>query len=359
MKSLQPYTYILLPIFVSVIAILAILEKIQSPNINNFEDQSTITVGSSLYASPNKTNYLLSPSGTFAFGFKPLGDGSKKYKIGIWIANSTDKTLVWVPNPSRDEPVEKDSSIVLNEKGEFMIRKVGFMNERLKKSVSSLGLISHAVIQDSGNFVMYNNESEIVWQSFDNPTNTIVQGQTLKSGRYLLSNIPDFSLEMEERGDLVVKGKEFRQGSSQWYYHWRSNTGNKGSPVELKLDGDGRLYIVDWDLRVIKNLTNGEERSAVESIYRATMYSYGIFRLYKERIGSEEAQNSVLLWQSGCIPCDEAREIRRRHTSRNNWVLGLLIGVSVFFIGVVGLWPFALDCRRLLLLATTQKPLLG
>lgn len=46
---------------------------------------------------------------------------------------------------------------------------------------------------DSGNFVLYdyNNISRIIWQSFDHPTDTLLEGQSLPPGSHLTSSLSE------------------------------------------------------------------------------------------------------------------------------------------------------------------------
>ncbi|KAL8461162.1 hypothetical protein ACS0TY_032586 [Phlomoides rotata] len=63
---------------------------------------------------------------------------------------------------------------------------------------------------DNGNFVLYNSESSIIWQSFDYPTDTLLQGQRLRPGSGLFSNESEtdhskgiFTLPMQTDDNLV------------------------------------------------------------------------------------------------------------------------------------------------------------
>ncbi|KAL5718770.1 hypothetical protein ACHQM5_011637 [Ranunculus cassubicifolius] len=315
-----------------------------SPNPSS----SNITLGSSLTASLDGPSYLLSPSGTFAFGFKSLDpNNADQYKIGIWIANSTDTLFTWVPNPDHDEPIDKGSSMQLNNSGVFMLRKLGFKEEVLLNVTDP---VFSASILDNGNLVLFGNDSNIIWQSFDHPTDTIVEGQILKSGEYLSTEVsPLYHITMTVDGNLVLERQTVvqwwnhwgQQEDYQWSVHWNSKTVNKGSRVVLKLDRDGRLYLVDWNLNVIKNFTKGEEKQvAGRTIYRATMDSDGIFRVYGERMGSEEDRKSVVLWEAPCLRC------QKKQTLINVAIIVSCVIVSLAIIICFFYWC----CRREMLL---------
>ena len=43
-------------------------------------------------------------------------------------------------------------------------------------------------MHDNGNFVLYDSNSRIIWQSFDHPTNTLLPGQRLPPGKEIFSS---------------------------------------------------------------------------------------------------------------------------------------------------------------------------
>lgn len=64
---------------------------------------------------------------------------------------------------------------------------------------------------DSGNFVLYDSDQKIIWQSFDHPTNALFPAQTLNPESELFSSVSEFNestgrfrLKMQDDGNLVV-----------------------------------------------------------------------------------------------------------------------------------------------------------
>ncbi|KAF9623382.1 hypothetical protein IFM89_001302 [Coptis chinensis] len=157
-----------------------------------------ITRGSSLSASPNQISYWLSPSGIFAFGFYSLCHETSRYKVGIWITD-TGRTPVWSAKSNSYEPIYDGSSLRLNHKGVFMLQRLGFKEEPLFSN--EMERASYALMHDNDNFIIYNPNSLVIWQSFDYPTNTILSGQTLKTGKKLVFN---YEVVMQENGNLVM-----------------------------------------------------------------------------------------------------------------------------------------------------------
>ena len=133
------------------------------------EGRDTLSLGASI--SGNQT--IVSKNSTFELGFfNP--SGTNNWYIGIWYANLTEKTYVWVAN--RETPGKNKAGVLnLSEGGDL-----GLFDATGASlwSVNVTKKVYQAVILDSGNFVMFGdaNKSEMVWQSFDYPTDTWLPG---------------------------------------------------------------------------------------------------------------------------------------------------------------------------------------
>ncbi|KAF4376174.1 hypothetical protein G4B88_004978 [Cannabis sativa] len=121
-----------------------------------------ISLDSSISPSTNNS-YWLSNSGQFAFGFYKQGNG---FAIGIWFDKIKEKTVIWTANRDQQQPLPQSTTLVLNDFANF---------------VSPDQPAASASLLDSGNFVLYNSDSEIIWQSFENPTEySFCQGKILR-----------------------------------------------------------------------------------------------------------------------------------------------------------------------------------
>ncbi|KAF5208328.1 hypothetical protein FRX31_002086, partial [Thalictrum thalictroides] len=181
--------------------------------------------------------------------------------------------------------------------GVFMI---GGNNSSTAKPLfdSVSGPASYASMEDTGNFVVYNSDLNVIWQSFSYLSDTILQGQTLKSGESLRPNTGStYQLIMQKYGNLELL--KDHQDIKSYYYgiltiRWESA---EGGDIVFNLDSTGRMYLVDKDGIVIKNLTKGKnlqnERST-DIIYRATLESDGYLRLYGEKTRSDESGKSTV-----------------------------------------------------------------
>ncbi|PON72506.1 S-receptor-like serine/threonine-protein kinase [Parasponia andersonii] len=261
-----------------------------------------ISLGSSLSPRANSTPWR-SPSGLFAFGFYPQGDS---FAVGILMLNQPETTVVWTPNRD-DPPVSSKATLELTRKGELLLRS----EQGKSKSIASISNpASSAAMLDSGNFVLYDDDSRIIWESFDFPTDTILGGQNLTSGNYLVSSLSKsdhssgrFQLSMQEDGNLVLYpvNSSFITEDSYWA------SGTNGFVADLRLNQTGFLYLPGgtdfgrpWR-HLLANGRSGENETVV--LYRATVDSDGIFRLYSHSFSSNNSSRVVVKWSAldnGC-----------------------------------------------------------
>ncbi|WOG98737.1 hypothetical protein DCAR_0418082 [Daucus carota subsp. sativus] len=150
--------------------------------------EGTDVIANGQTLSGNQT--ISSEGGIFELGFFTPGR-SKKYYIGIWYKNFGNKTIVWVAN--RKHPVFNpfDSQLKLFPNGNLALLnesriQIWSSNSAVKRYNSSV-----AILLDSGNFVIRDNQdsSDIIWQSFDYPTDTWLPGGKIGYNRLKKENI--------------------------------------------------------------------------------------------------------------------------------------------------------------------------
>ncbi|XP_020420768.1 G-type lectin S-receptor-like serine/threonine-protein kinase B120 isoform X2 [Prunus persica] len=258
--------------------------------------QSNISQGSSL-TTTNST--WLSRSGLYAFGFYRQGDG---YAVGIFLAGIPQKTVVWTANRD-DPPVSNNATLLFTGDGLALPTAEG-QNYLVKSS----GSASYASMLNSGNFVLYNSGREIVWQSFDHPTDTLLPGQRLLSGNELFSAKSEadhstgiFRLKMQNDGNLVQYPVDTPDTSVYAFYS--SLTVGQGENVTLNFGADGHLYLLNRNGTNIRNITDGGLPTDEGKLYLMRIDVGGIFRLYshdlkKNAIWSVEWESS----KDKCVP---------------------------------------------------------
>ncbi|XVF61859.1 hypothetical protein PTKIN_Ptkin08bG0168000 [Pterospermum kingtungense] len=257
-----------------------------------------ISVGSSLTPT-GRLSAWFSPSGLFAFGFYKQGNG---YAVGIFLAGVPQRTVVWTANRD-DPPLPTTASLNLTTDGRLIIQSSQGRDKYITNDSSQK--VANAFMLDSGNFVLYNSDHGIIWQSFDNPTTTILQGQHLSAGKELFSSVSEadqatgiFRLKMQTDGNLVQYPVDTPDTGS--YAYWASNTYGSGYTASLNLDNDGHLYLVNSTDSNIKDLIKrGQDTNG--TIYLMKIDPDGILRLYSYRL--KQNGNQSIEWSSTYNKC--------------------------------------------------------
>ena len=268
---------------------------------------SIIRLGTSL----THTTSWPSPSNRFAFGFYQQGSG---FAVGIWLVSQDNKTVVWTAN--RDDPLVTSNAMVYFKGDELVLLPAEQEKERVIAS-SAKESFSYAAMHDSGNFVLYDTNNEPLWQSFENPTDTILGGQTLYAGRQLSSSLNksdhstgQFDLRMQEDGNLVLYPVTSADTTPDAY--WSSGTYNLEdvNKNQLYLDFNGTLILIRESTKeavrtVYSNFYGGiNANNNNNTIYRATLDVDGIFRLYSHTYYENGYYNVSRSWSAPSNPCD-------------------------------------------------------
>ncbi|ERN16051.1 hypothetical protein AMTR_s00030p00116480 [Amborella trichopoda] len=256
-----------------------------------------ISLGSFLSTTPtgNNQSYWLSPSGNFAFGFYPLSK-PQNFIIGVWMPRTPEKTLIWTANRD-DPPLLNGTSITLTSNGRLLLRNRGIQ----ERSISSNSIsATSAAFFDNGNFILYSH-TNVIWQSFDVPTDTIMSGQRLLNGYELLSSSSDsifssckFRLKMQEDGNLVLYPINTIDTSGNPY--WSTHTDGEGNSLTLNLDSDGSLYLMNSSGFFIHNISESKDSCF---IYRMTLSSEGKLKLYSHGLEKNGSLNSSVICAPG------------------------------------------------------------
>ncbi|GMN73285.1 hypothetical protein TIFTF001_054845 [Ficus carica] len=264
------------------------------------QTQSNISLGSSRTPHGQNSSWL-SNSGLFAFGFYKHGDG---FSVGIFMAGIPQKTVVWTAN--RDSsPVTTNATLQFTSEGRFVLQPT-------TGEVQYIGNInqpaSSASMLNSGNLVLYSSNGTTVWESFNNPTNTLLPTQRLQAGNELVSSASEsdhssglFLLEMQGDGNLVQYPSKtlVTRATSDAYY--ASNTFFAGDNVSLVFDANIYLYLLKSTGVNVMNITD-RQYLIEDGIYLMRIDVDGIFRLYSY---SRRSSNSTWLieWSSSNDKC--------------------------------------------------------
>ncbi|KAK3205060.1 hypothetical protein Dsin_019106 [Dipteronia sinensis] len=266
----------------------------------NAQTGGNITIGASLTAAENSPSWL-SPSGEFAFGFQPLKNVRELFLLSIWYDMIPEKTIVWWANG--DSPTApRDSKLELTANSGLVLTNP--QGDELWRS-SIIGTVAYAFMNDSGNFVLFNSNSMRAWESFGNPTDTILPTQTLERGWLLSSRRSEtnfskgrFRLQLRSDGNLVLTTINLPTDfANEPYYETKTNddTNTSSNGHQVVFNQSGYLYLQLMNDQRLP-LTRRVETSASNFYYRATMNFDGVFIQYQHPKNSSGNEGWTAFW---------------------------------------------------------------
>ncbi|KAG5227594.1 G-type lectin S-receptor serine/threonine-protein kinase [Salix suchowensis] len=223
------------------------------------QSNGNVTVGDSLTAGDEAALWL-SPAEDFAFGFRQLGQ-KDLYLLAIWYYKIPNKTIIWYANG--DSPAPKESTVKLTaELGVVLNNPQG---GEIWKSGPVNGEAASGFMNDTGNFLVANENGEKLWQSFDFPTDTLLPTQIME----------------KDTGGLSSRLSEtnFSRGRFQFRLIGTEMLNTVDSGYQVVFNESGYLYVLRAN-NEREPLTLGSVVSATENYHRATLNFDGVFVLY-------------------------------------------------------------------------------
>nr|DAD30104.1 TPA_asm: hypothetical protein HUJ06_031573 [Nelumbo nucifera] len=130
------------------------------------------------------------------------------------------KTVVWIANRD-DPPPQQDDRLVLTSDGKLILQTTAPQPKSIAEAAQSA---LWASMLDTGNFVIFNSRGNVLWQSFDFPTDTLLPGQSLVVEGELFSSIfvtnhstGRFYIRMQSDGNLVQYPTGDERTSTSYY----------------------------------------------------------------------------------------------------------------------------------------------
>ncbi|KAK9120473.1 hypothetical protein Syun_018090 [Stephania yunnanensis] len=258
---------------------------------------------------------LVSAEGNFVLGFFSPPNSTNRY-VGIWYGRVSLKTVVWVAN--RGRPLtDSNGELALNGDGSLVIvdRGSGYI-------VVSYGSASNAnttaKLLDNGNFILSEgndgSSGRILWQSFENPTDTILPGMKLGLNLKTKQNHVLTSWRSEEDPSPGVYSFGANPNSTTQFFIWQDETIYWKTEIFSKNTLLPQLEINTANLQLrFKHLfnysyiTNEDEQYFTYSLYyhdvisRLVLDSYGKIKQYE---WSEELEKWNILWTFPRDICD-------------------------------------------------------
>ncbi|KAI3817710.1 hypothetical protein L1987_11508 [Smallanthus sonchifolius] len=161
---------------------------------------------------------IVSGKAKFELGFFSPGNSKNRY-LGIWFKNTSSQTIAWVAN--RETPLTDTSGAVrLDNQGYLtLVNGSGKVIWTSNSSASGTGINLVAQLLDTGNLVIKNgneaNNEIFIWQSFDYPGDTFIEG--MKLGKNFITGRETYLTSWRSADDpspgeytlrfLMIKGK--------------------------------------------------------------------------------------------------------------------------------------------------------
>ncbi|XP_004493517.1 G-type lectin S-receptor-like serine/threonine-protein kinase SD3-1 [Cicer arietinum] len=251
---------------------------------------SVISLGSKLTVADN--NYWVSSYGDFAFGFFNISDEPNQFSVGIRFNSKSipysQQTLVWIAGAH--VKVSNMSYFQLTPQGELVLFDSLHGVTSWTSGTQNLSVVS-AALHDNGNLVLIDTKQNIVWQSFDTPSDTLLPGQSLSVYDTLRASTKNpetsyYSLYMNASGRL-----ELRWESNIVY--WTSESPSI-SNLTAFLTTDGALQLRDRNSKAAWSVFGEDHNDSVN--YRFLRLDLdGNLRLYS---WTETSQSWRSVWQA-------------------------------------------------------------
>jgi hypothetical protein len=140
--------------------------------------------GASIAVEDHATDVLLSPDGTFACGF--YGVSPTVFTFSVWFARAADRAVVWSANRARPVHSKRSRLKLSGRRGALVLTDYDgevVWNSTVRASATA----ARARLHDSGNLAIEDGSGNVLWQSFDHPTDTLLPTQRIAAGEAMVS----------------------------------------------------------------------------------------------------------------------------------------------------------------------------
>ncbi|KAL1351295.1 hypothetical protein HN51_015217 [Arachis hypogaea] len=251
--------------------------------------RADIPVGSKLCVVDNGS--WVSKNGNFAVGFFNISDEPNQFSIGIRFNNKSipysQQTMVWTAG--FQTAVGNKSCFQITTNGDMIL----FDDQGMiawNSNTSNKGVVSASLL-DNGNLVLMDREQKIIWQSFDDPDDTLLPGQYLSCDKSLRAATKDlvssyYTLSMNVSGHLMLRW----ESNIPYWISESPSTSN----LTAYLTNNGALQLLDNSSNVVWSVFGEDHNESVN--YRFLRIDVdGNLRLYS---WVEASQSWRSVWQA-------------------------------------------------------------
>ncbi|KAK1548945.1 hypothetical protein Q3G72_024113 [Acer saccharum] len=236
--------------------------------------------------------YLLSAHSHVNFYSRSIYIDKGIFLLAIYFNKIPEKTIVW--SAKTKNPVQRGSKLQLT--GDGWLTLTDPIGNQIWKPDTTGAAAAYGAMLDAGNFVLAGWEYPRLWDSFDNPTDTILPTQILNWDSKLTARYSDknyssgrFELALRSNGNLVLYTIAFPLESANSDY-WSTETA--GSGFQLIFNQSGNIYIIARNESIIYMLSS-DAGSEQDFYQRAILEHDGVFRHY---VYPKNTSSSIERW---------------------------------------------------------------
>jgi hypothetical protein len=285
--------------------LILLLCLLQAPSLSSSETLDLLR-GSSLSVE-KPSDALVSANGEFSAGFFPVGNNA--FCFSIWFTLSSVPTVVWMAN--RDDPVDgKGSQLSLLNGKLILTNSVGITVWTIRTPALTSFDASKLQLQllNTGNLVLHSSDqSVVIWQSFDSPTDTLLPQQALTRVSSLISKKGEadyssgyYKLYFDNDNVLRLLHQGITVSSLYWPAPWLDDPGQAGRS-RYNTSRDAILNVTGY-FQSSDHFAFQAADFGVLVPRRLTVDSDGNLRLYSLQ-EKNEGRDWVVTWQALSGPC--------------------------------------------------------
>lgn len=137
----------------------------------------------------------------------------QKTNFYLFVIHVASNTIIWSAN--RSNPISNSGQMTLTAKGISISDK----DVSITWSTPPLQSLVHALfLTEMGNLILIDQYNRSLWESFNNPTDTIVIGQRLPVGRLIYSPVSDYDFAAGNYSFAITDSDAFLQWNGQTYW---------------------------------------------------------------------------------------------------------------------------------------------